>query len=639
MRRLRSVLLGAGAIVAIAMLCVRAADAETAAAPAASPSPSPTRHGLSLAAELNVVFFTQGASGPGLLPVEGPAFASGAPAAPISPYDLLSGAPMVPGNVQQDQFAMTASWDERSYRATVVLGAEALVGDRTGEAYWVEPLEPQDNPHLGSTATGFSIVFPTRPGTDDYTGTRLGVSQASLSTDDDRLTVTGGWFDLTQTLGCVFNPTPTTNAVPGLLLKTPESANPDSIGLSDFTSASTLPMRGFDAVYDRSGPLTFEASDAELPSPPGTPARIETVSAGHFDDDGHGAIVQLIRAFSGGYPISTTLGFGAAPQIIPSDQGLFATSALYGQRETIAGGKAVLPVAIDTDATLEYARSSYSADGLGKPGSAAGAWEHGALTRTIGDATVGLHYYRFEPTFATMVLPYGVPENVWSVAYSWPGPWLKSNYQLVDPSVLGVNREGPMLSYSRDANGITIAATYSDFRQIQPFTTADIEDLGFIDGFFLVQRNPAQSTLGDFHRTTAYVGKAVGAVDVGFDFVDDGLHRDAASAAPLDAVSYDAPQYILSVSHSITTQRAVVFDYGWYGMRGSWADGAATNVDYGMRFGQVGEQYRDRGGDTMITLRRSVMGGAPYFGSLHLVDYGSPDFTATTLLIERRYRL
>jgi hypothetical protein len=107
----------------------------------------------------------------------------------------------------------------------------------------------------------------------------------------------------------------------------------------------------------------------------------------------------------------------------------------------------------------------------------------------------------------------------------------------------------------------------------------------------------------------------------------------------MDAVSFDAPQYVISVSRVLPMQQAIVANFGYYGMRGTWADGAATNVDYGMRFGQIGEQFRDRGGETMITLRRSVMGGAPYFGALGLLKYGSPDFNATTLLIERRFHL
>jgi hypothetical protein len=74
-------------------------------------------------------------------------------------------------------------------------------------------------------------------------------------------------------------------------------------------------------------------------------------------------------------------------------------------------------------------------------------------------------------------------------------------------------------------------------------------------------------------------------------------------------------------------------------MRGTWADGSATNVDVGMRYAQIGAQFAQPSATTMLTLRRSAFGGEPYFGALGLLKYGSPDFNATTFFVERRYRL
>lgn len=603
-----------------------------------TPNPSATAAtGVKLNAQLESVFLTQGVAGPGLQPVEAGEFAAGGAAAPVSPYDLFSGAPLAPGNVEQEQLALDAQWRFGGYRADAVLGAESLVGDKTNEAYWAEPLQPQDNPHLGSAALGYAIAFPTHPGGDDHDGVSAGVTQASLTSDDGRLGVTGGWFGLKQTLGCVFAPIPATDAVPSLLVKTTESADPNAPGLSDWASPSTLPMRGFDVRYAATGTVGVEAADAELPSLPGTPARVVSISAGGFDAEGHGAMLEAIHVHTGGDPIVATVGFGADPGFDATDQGVFATSVLNGQRESIAGGKAVVGIASATDATIEYASSTYAADGIGKPGSAEGAWEHAGLSHRFAASTVALDYYRFEPTFATLVLPYGVPENVWSVAYSWPGPWLKSNYQLVDSSTIGVNRQGPSLSYSRDAGGLELDATYGDFQQIGSFTTADAGDLGYVDGFYLVQA-PSAATFGRFKRATAFAGERIGAIDLGLDFDDDDLHRGFAPDHPLDSVSYDSPEYVLSAALQ-SSSHAIVADYGWYGMRGSWADGGQTNVDLGMRFAQVGAQSRDRGGETMVTLRRSIVGGAPYFGALHLLTYGSPDIDATTLFIERRLAL
>jgi hypothetical protein len=589
---------------------------------------------------METLFLAQGASGPGLQPVEGPAFANGAPAAPVSPYDVFSGAPMVPGIVGQNQLTLDARYQVKGVDFGITFGAESLVGDRTNEAYWAEPLLPEDNPHLGSPATGLSIVFPTHPGTDDYVGTRAGITQARISTDGGKLSLRGGWLDLNQSLGFVFTPPPTTNALAGLLLKTPESLNPNSPSLDAWAPPpSTLPMRGFDLTYSGRA-ITIEATDAALPALPGTPARLTGLSVGGFDDAGHGAMLQTIDVRTGGAPITTTTGFGTPLQIVPTDQGQFAVSTLYGQRESITGARVAEPIGLGLDATVDYAYSTYQADGLGKPQTTGGSWTHASLAHGVGAATLTLHYYRFEPTYATIILPYGVPENVWSVAYSWPGPWLKSNFQLVDTTALGVNRQGPMIAYSFASKTVQASASYSSFKQIAPITPANLTQLGFVEGFFLLQRNPADATLGSFKRLAAYVGKTYDFGTLGLDFVDDGLHRDANPRVPFDAVSYDAPQTVLSWSRQIGDRALLGAGAAYYGMRGTWADGAATNVDYGMHAYYAGAQFAQAGGDAlMLTLRRSDMRGAPYFGALHALRYGSPAFDATTVLVEERLKI
>ncbi|MBC5823369.1 MAG: hypothetical protein GIX02_00855 [Candidatus Eremiobacteraeota bacterium] len=615
-----------------------AAWAGTTGAPQTSASPVP--RGVIFHAALNVLFLSQGASGRGLQPVEGPAFATGAPAAPVSPYDVFSGAPMVPGIVGQTQLSVDGAYRFGDANIGVTFAAESLLGDRTNEAYWAEPLLPEDNPHLGSQATGLSIVFPTHPGSDDYNGVRAGISRARISLDRDRLVARIGWIDLKQTLAFVFSPPPTTNSLPGLLLKTPESMNPNSAALDAWDSPpATLHIRGIDAAY-LSGSTTIEASDAQLPSLPGTPARLLSFSLGHFDDAGHGAMFQAIAANSGGDPIGTTTGFGVPSQIVPSDQGLFAVSTLHGQHQAIAGLRIARAVPLGLDGALEYAHSTYRADGLGKPETVGGSWENVSLAHGLGAATVTAHYYRFEPTFATMILPYGVPENVWSVAYSWPGPWLKSTYQLVDNTALGVNRQGPSLSYSLNAKSLHAAASYSTFRQIAPFTTANFRGLGFIDGFFLVQPNAAHASLGSYRRTAFFIGKQLAIGDIGVDFVDDGLHRDSAPSEPFDAVSYDVSQTVVSWSRKFRDRARLAAGAAYYGMRGSFADGPATNIDAGMHVFYAGAQFQESKRQLlMATVRRSTMSGEPYFGALGAVRYGSPDFNATTLLLEQRFRL
>jgi hypothetical protein len=615
----------------------RPLEANAEASPSPQPSQTPAIGRVDLGGELRTVLLSQGVSGPGLTPVEGPSFVNGAPAAPVSPYDPFSAAPLVPGNVAQDQVSLDASWHGPGVTVAAVGGVESLVGDRTNEAYWIEPLQPEDDPHLGSTATGYAVAFPTHPGIDDYDGTRAGLTQVSASFARSGFTLRAGWFDLGQTLPSVFTQPATTNALPSLTMRTPESLAPGPFALNAWdASPSTLPLRGFDVSGD-AGAVSVEAADAELPSLPGTPARMETISAGRSFDADNGWIVQLLHVHSGGDPILTSTDFGAPRTIDVTAQGAFALSVLKGQRETIVGGRDEFDAPLGLQATVELSYSAYEADDIGTHGATHDGFGHGGISRAFGGGRIGVDYYRFGAGFATMVLPYGAPENIWSVAYSWPGPWLKSDFQLVDSSTAGVNREGPLFSYRRDDGRNQLYVTWATFRQISPFTVDDGAKLGFVDGFFLVQTDPATATIGTFRRTNAFVGRDLGRFgDLGIDYSDDVLHRAAAPRSPLDAVSLDVPQYVVSLTKRATSHVAAAAGFGYFGTRGSWADGSALNVDIGMRAAFAGAQIAEPAGAFMITARRSVLNGAPYFGDFTFFKYRSPDFGATTVFVERR---
>lgn len=612
----------------------------SAAIAADPPSPQPTATPavrFDIHGSLRTVLLSQGAGGPGLTPVEGPGFVNGSPAAPVSPYDPFSAAPLVPGNVAQEQVSLDASWSGRGFSLEALGGVEALAGDRTNEAYWAEPLEPQDDPHLGSTVTGYAVAFPTHPGFDDYDGTRAGLTQVRASLDRAAVTLRAGWFDLGQTLPCVFTPPATTNALPSLTMKTPESLAPGPFALDAWdASPSTLPMRGFDLSGD-AGAISLEAADAALPALPGTPARIETLSAGRTFAGSDGWIVQWLHVHTGGDPIVTSTDFGARPTIVSTGQGPFATSVLDGQRETITGAKGTFDAPLRLRATIEGAFSSYQADRIGNRGVAVDGFVHAGLSHGLGDGRIGVDYYRFGPAYATMILPYGAPENIWSVAYSWPGPWLKSDFQLVDSSTAGVNREGPLVSYDRDDGRDQLSVTWGRFRQISPFTVDDGRALGFAEGFFLIQNDARDATIGTFQRTNVYVGRDLGRFgDLGVDFSDDDLHRPFAGIARSDAVSFDAPQYVVSLTKQASSHIAAAAGFAYFGTRGSWADVGPPNVDIAMKAGFAGAQIAEPDGAFMITARRSVFAGAPYSSLSPRNKYGSPDFAATTLFVERR---
>jgi hypothetical protein len=231
-------------------------------------------------------------------------------------------------------------------------------------------------------------------------------------------------------------------------------------------------------------------------------------------------------------------------------------------------------------------------------------------------------------------LPYGVPENVWSVAWSWPGQWLKSNYQLISNSPVNINRQGYRLRYALKGPGspLDVRLTYANFAQIAPITMSNALRTGFIDGFFLPQSD-AHPTLGRQHQYGLFLGYRHAFGDITFDYAEDTMRRPAALSQPQDTVSYDNPEAVLTLSHRFGAT-LVSAGLARYGMRGSFGQGY-TNIDFAQRIAFVGVQLAESAhASALLSLRRTTFDGIP-------TQLGGPssDFTGTLLLFEQRYHL
>ena len=126
------------------------------ASPSASPAPTPRPGTVSVAADATITFISQNTSGFGQLGLpEGPAFIAGAsPAAPLTPYDTFSSAPMTPGDVGETALYFTPTYFGSAFDASVTFGVGYVTGSTTNATYWGESLIPPLNPHLGSQSVG-----------------------------------------------------------------------------------------------------------------------------------------------------------------------------------------------------------------------------------------------------------------------------------------------------------------------------------------------------------------------------------------------------------------------------------------------------------------------------------------------------
>jgi hypothetical protein len=397
------------------------------------------------------------------------------------------------------------------------------------------------------------------------------------------------------------------------------------------TPAPGSPLQGIDlTLHEKS--TTLEVTNAALPSLPGTSARI-TLGSIVLDRGGTRFSADLLHLATRGAVISTTTLFGQSATLNPGPQGELPSSFLGGQTETIAGLRAAFHVANTFDGLVEVGRAWYDANRVLLPGTAEpGGYYHAALMHAARRATTSIEAYRFEPRYATAILPYGAPENIWSVAWSWPGIWLKSTYQLADISVIGANRQGYRLRYALNGGPFEAHAAYGAYQQVALATTNNVTQTGFVEGFFLPQL-PGAGTLGHMHQYAAWLAWHPSFADLTVDYVDDTLHRDFVIGEPQDAVTLNAPQVVFAASRFLNKSALVSLGYGRYATRGSWAQGSLTNVDYAEDVAFAGAQVREsKHAMVLVQIRSTAFSGLP-----SIIGGPSPNYHGSMLILEQRF--
>ncbi|MBV8067262.1 MAG: hypothetical protein JO113_04735, partial [Candidatus Eremiobacteraeota bacterium] len=541
-----------------------------ASSPAPSPSPVPTpRFALSVSG--SNVFINQATNGPGTTPPEGREFAHGSPISPMSPYDWFSSAPVTPGVAGIAQYELTGAYHVPGVDFEATLGIGGLTGSTTNALYWGEPPIPNLNDHALSRIVPYAIVFPTQAGQDDAEIANVSLLNVSAGDPGGGWKVQGGYFDLRQSDRFVFAPPPITSTVPALLPQTAETLGPGPPAPDWWQSSpSTLPLLGVDGTWHQ-GDATVEVSDALLPALADTNVRL-TMGSFVVDRGDFGRFsVQLAHLWTTGAPITTTTYYGVNPTLYPSVLGRLFTSDLANQVETIGGARAFFHPLKGWDALAELGRAWYDAGLVRYPGtSRLGNYEHFSLAHHFGDDVATLEYHRFDPTYATMILPYGIPENVWSVSWAWPGVWLKSTYQLVDNSVIGANRAGFRFKYDHNSKYLEFHVSFGDWQQLVPETFANASQVGFVDGYFLLQRNDF-ATYGRDRQIGLYAAWHLPNDDFAFDGVNDYLSRPSDPGQAVDTVAMQSPEFIVSWVHHFGKKLLAAGGYGRYESVGTWA--------------------------------------------------------------------
>jgi len=611
-----------------------AATATPSSTPAPTPSATQRPLGLHVQTSFSATLIDSSTAGQGQVGPEAAGFAAGSPLAPNTPYDLFSSAPDVPGIAGIGQVVSNAVYGLRKLDVGLTAGLGYVNGSVTNAAYWGENLLPALNPHVGSAALPYAIVFPTHAGQDGTTTLRASILGGKVATADGALVVRGGWFDLTQTDRFVFAPAALTSVNPAIAYAPAESLSSGLAGADRWQpEATVLPLAGIDATLHR-GSATLELSNAALPSLPGDSARMSIGSLVVDHGEGTRFSAEALHLSTSGTPFSTTIPFGTDPQFTPTPQGVLPTSFLSGQQETIAGVRGAFHVdpRWNLDGIVEIAHAWYDAAPVARPGTeGSGGFYHAGLTKRLRRVTASADWYRMEPRYATAILPYGIPENQWSTAFAWPGQWLKSNYQLVDNSVLGINRQGFRVRYYVDGGPLEVHAEYTRLHQIEPETTETATQSGFIDGFYLPQ-DPTAATFGTQKRYGLWVAWHPAFGDLSLDVVDYTLYRPFLANHPEDQVSYEVPQAVATFSRHVSPSVEAAVGLGRYAIKGAFSE----PVDFAERLYFAGIVVNESSKHAiLVSFRRTIFGGMTTFPRSPL----SPNFTGSTIILEQRVKL
>jgi hypothetical protein len=559
------------------------AGAQTAPAPAASASPTPaptTKPGSKF--NLKIETYTSGTNnqfvGPGTQPAEGPNFAAGGVPAPGTPYDMFSGAPLATGEgLTQDfllkpVYAITSSLD-----ASVTVGYGSASGTGNVINYWGDALMPSINPNLGSRAFTLTPAFTTHNGQNPVSGTKLGFLSGSIVDHNGNGGLSVGWFSLHQNVPWALSQAPWMNTPFQLGPSVPQTIGDPQPSIDVLREGPTvLPLSGADFWF-KDNLATIEVANADLPAPSTAPARILTASA--IVDHGGGL------KYSGELTGLTTWGPDTGNVLFGSNgnsaNGVYQ-STVFGQQMWVMGVGATFPLGA-SDAELRFGYSCYSATGtaVASTGCSNGSYYYGKLHHGFSHFDLALDAVRFEATYAPAVLDYGTLENVWTYPAAWPGTWLRGDYQLVDNSEVGPNRQGLRLNTTFIVSGVEVRLGVAQYAQITPNYAGSATTPGFVEPFFLPQTTAlgTLSTLGTIgveQHFEGWFGYHLGTTTITLDLSQVNAWRAAPAGQPQDNVSMQYPSGVLTLSRPFGPKVTGAAGVGRFALNGQF-DTSGTN--------------------------------------------------------------
>jgi hypothetical protein len=559
------------------------------ASPSPAPSAKPSKFNLKL--ETYTSGTNQQMVGPGTTPVEGPAFSAGGQLGPGTPYDMFSGAPLATGQGLTQDFLLKPIYAvSPNFDVSVTIGYGSATGSGNVVNYWGDALMPSINTNLGSRAFTIQPAFTTHNGQDPISATKLGFLSGSIVDRNGNGGLSVGWFSLHQSVPWALNQAPWTNTPFQLAPQIPQSIG-DGAPSNDVLKEgpTVLPLSGAD-FWVKDDLATLEITSADLPAPSTSPARILTGSL--VIDHGSGL------KYSGQLTSLTTWGPDTANVLFGSNGSLVngvPQSTVLGQHMILVGTGATFPLGT-ADGELRYGYSCYGASGtaLSSASCTSGNYYYGKLHEGFSHFDVALEGVRNEAGYAPAILDYGTIQNVWSYPAAWPGTWLRGNYQLVDNSEVGSNRQGGRILTTFIVSGVEVRLAFAQYAQIQPLSATTAFLPGFVEPYFLPQTSVLGSTGYEQHWEGWFNYHAKFA-DITLDLSQVNTWRQAPIGAPQDNVLMQYPSGVLTLARNFGPKVSGAAGVARFALNGQFDTSGVNNASLAQDVVFAGVELRSNG--------------------------------------------
>ena len=569
----------------------QAQSAPRAPAASSSPSPVPTTKPASKF-NMKIETYTSGTNqqfvGPGTVPAEAPAFAAGGPLAPGTPYDFFSGRPEVTGEGISQDFLLTPSYAiTRNIDVAATIGYGSASGTGNVVNYWGDAIMPSINTNLGSRAYTLVPAFPTHNGQDPISATKLGFLSGTITDHNGNGGLSVGWFNLHHIIPWALNQAPWVSTPFQLSPQMPGTLGDGPPSIDVLKGGATLyPLSGVD-LWCKNDIATAEVATADLPSPSNAPARIITSSV--IIDHGSGLkySAQLTNLRTWGSDTGRVL-FGSNPAVVNG----VPQSTVFGQGMEVLGIGATLPLG-SYDGELRYGYSCYGAVGAARASTTctSGNYYYGKLHHGFAHFDVILEGIRNEGTYAPAILDYGTIENVWTYPAALPNTWLRGNYQLVDNSEVGSNREGGKITTTFILAGVEVRLAFGQYQQIRALDASSAFNSGFVEPFFLPQASVI-GTLGTEQHFAGWFSYHAKWADITLDLSEVRAWRSAPLGQPQDNVSMEYPSGVLTLSRAFGPKVSGAAGVGRFALNGQFDTSGVNNASLAQDVVFAGLQLR-----------------------------------------------